>query len=172
MKTKVPAHRGRVVVSEDTLLDRLEALQQHLRFPLDVWGMMIDYIAPDMTEEPAKLPKPTRTIPGTEARLRVLIERAERGEQLSHPDDTQADSADLDRLAILAGHGRNGSDKRMGQPIMQRTPSGEWIDVTEEIAKRDRDRDREYGKPKKRSKPKKAEQASKWKQLTLWGEGA
>jgi hypothetical protein len=36
-----------------------------------------------------KLPEPTDAWPGTEAKVRVLCERAARGEQLHHPHDTK-----------------------------------------------------------------------------------
>ena len=36
---------------------------------------------------PKRTPEPTTARPGTEAKLRVLIGRAERGETLYHPDD-------------------------------------------------------------------------------------
>lgn len=50
-----------------------------------------------------KLPDaPTNAVPGSEAKLRVLEERAARGERLDHPDDRRfADEDSLDELAIM-----------------------------------------------------------------------
>lgn len=112
-------------LTEEEVLDRIERLQEHLRLPDEVWGCLVEILCPDTLEEPPLDPEPTSTLPGTEARLRVLERRMERGFSLFHPDDLTWDADITDRLAIAGCRLRNGVASRLGMPLVEQRHDGQ-----------------------------------------------
>lgn len=128
--TRVPARRAPKrppQLTEDVLLARLEEAQRHLRLAPEVWSILVDVICPDDEGRPGEerpLPaEPTRTLPGTAARIAVLTERARLGVQLFHPDDATFDDAG-DRYEVLIKTLRNGDPAIGDQPILRRGADG------------------------------------------------
>lgn len=112
-------------LTEEDILDRIEQLQEHLRLPEDVWTVLVEILCPDSHEDPPPPPEPTQTLPGTEARLRVMLMRAEQGYGVFHPDDLTWEADITDRLAIAGCRLRNGVASRMDAPMVRRGFEGD-----------------------------------------------
>lgn len=111
-------------LTEEEILDRIEQLQDYLRLPQEVWDVLVEVLCPDSHEEPPPPPEPTQTLPGTEARLRVMALRAEAGFGVFHPGDLTWEADIADRLAIAGCRLRNGVASRLNQPMVTRGHEG------------------------------------------------
>lgn len=70
----------------------------------------------DSSTDGFRLPaRPTKSLPGTAAKLRILRRRAARGERLFHPDDAQMDQAKLARVPVIS----RGNFKIIGWEIVE-----------------------------------------------------
>lgn len=98
-------------LTEEVVLERLEQLQEAVSLPPEIWNLLVEVLCPDSHESPPLPALPTTALPGTLERIQVMADRADRGEQLYHPNDAQWDNAD--RLSIDAIMGRNGILHRM-----------------------------------------------------------
>jgi hypothetical protein len=56
-----------------------------------VWAALLARRSPGEYDPPSPTPAPAEAVPGSEAKLRILEERAARGEALFHDDDPTAD---------------------------------------------------------------------------------
>lgn len=123
-------HKAGLLVDEETILLRLEALQKGLALPREVWNLLVEILCPESKQLVAGLedeelplpPRPTRHPPGTEGRLVVMAWRTEHGYALWHPDDARLDTgaADTDRLAIAGHNSRNGQPLRRQAAVVER----------------------------------------------------
>lgn len=112
-------------LTEEDILDRLELLQAALVLPEDVWDVLVDILCPDTTEVPPLPLQPTRTLPGSEDRLKVMIARRDAGYQVFHPDDLTWESKIAERLGIAGCRLRNGVAERLGMPLVEQRHDGQ-----------------------------------------------
>lgn len=112
-------------LTEEDILERLEQLQSALVLPEDVWDVLVDILCPDTTEIPPLPLQPTRTLPGSEDRLKVMIARRDGGYQVFHPDDLTWESKIAERLGIAGCRLRNGVPDRLGMPVVEQRHDGQ-----------------------------------------------
>lgn len=112
-------------LTEEDILDRLEQLQAALVLPDDVWDVLVDLLCPDTTEIPPLPTNPTRTLPGSEDRLRVMMARRDAGFQIFHPNDLTWESKLAERLGIAGCRLRNGVAERLGMPVVEQRHDGQ-----------------------------------------------
>ncbi len=96
---------------EPTAEDLIEALEddEHT-LPLDAWAERLRQIAPGAYADRPKPRLPALVPPGTEARIRVMQQRVERGEDLFGPGDVETDG--IDQAGREIRRCRNGRDER------------------------------------------------------------
>lgn len=110
--------------TEDEIDDRLQQLQEAVVLPDDVWTCLLWTLCPEAMEDLPLADKPTPSLPGTSERLRIMAERARRGQALFHPDDATWEDASADRVAIAGCRLRNGVASRLEQPLVEQRHDG------------------------------------------------
>lgn len=113
-------------LTEEDIVGRLELLFNAIAVPDDFRCLILEILCPDSSTVPPLPAGPTDAMPGTEDKVRVMAERAERGECIFHPDDPvwEGKGDTIDRLFQMARNHANGASARLQQPLLRVAAGG------------------------------------------------